>query len=469
MKKILDSKGIINKVLSSTQRKTPTVVHKRFSIERIRRFYIKKIKFVQQNFSTQLSEILENFPSIDYIHPFFGDLLDLMFQRQHYKIALSKISVSKGKINVICKNFVKLVKNGNTSYVCKQSKKEAFGKICTIVKKLNKSFIFLEKIRKHLENLPNLDPYRKVIILQGSSKVGKSSFLNKTTRVNVRLGDSVKNNNFMVIGHMQSNFSQLQILDINGTINQAMQFDNRFVIQVYNTFLNLDYMALNFFDLSECLSSSLNEQIKSFKSFCDINPIIEKLPILNKTDLSWEKFLNSVQRAGINFLLKIMSLKQNILKTSFHDEIGIYSVRNKIYQTIFSVGKFENNKKTKIKFSRTLLKNSSKKLNSHFIDFKTQYLNKKLILVNNSKQRPETNFQKIRANPFLNDINSHSNNLIQQNDVYNTLPNLLNEREQKNREIKIEKIFIKKNLRVVPGKKKINKDFVFCSRNFNSF
>jgi len=71
MKKILDSKGIINKVLSSTQRKTPTVVHKRFSIERIRRFYIKKIKFVQQNFSTQLSEILENFPSIDYIHPFF--------------------------------------------------------------------------------------------------------------------------------------------------------------------------------------------------------------------------------------------------------------------------------------------------------------------------------------------------------------------------------------------------------------
>ena len=84
--------------------------------------------------------------------------------------------------------------------------------------------------------------------------------------------------------------------------------------------------------------------------------------------------------------------------------------------------------------------------------------------MNNSKQRPETNFQKIRANPFLNDINSHSNNLIQQNDVYNTLPNLLNEREQKNREIKIEKIFIKKNLRVVPGKKKINKDFVFCSR-----
>jgi len=121
MKKILDSKGIINKILSGTQRKTPTVVHKRFPIERIRRFYIKKIKYVQQNFSNQITEILDNFPSIDYIHPFFGDLLNLMFERQHYKIALAKISVSKRKINFICKNFVKIVKNGNTSYVCKQS------------------------------------------------------------------------------------------------------------------------------------------------------------------------------------------------------------------------------------------------------------------------------------------------------------------------------------------------------------
>ena len=53
-------------------------------------------------------------------------------------------------------------------------------------------------------------------------------------------------------------------------------------------------------EINKGISSS---KIKIFKSFCDINPIIEKLPILNKTDLSWEKFLNSVQRAGINFLL----------------------------------------------------------------------------------------------------------------------------------------------------------------------
>ena len=50
MKKILESKAVINKVLSGTQRKTPTIIHKRFPIEGIRRFYIRKIKFVQHGF-----------------------------------------------------------------------------------------------------------------------------------------------------------------------------------------------------------------------------------------------------------------------------------------------------------------------------------------------------------------------------------------------------------------------------------
>ena len=71
MRKILDSMGLINKILSGAQRKTPTIVHKRFSVERIRKFYIRKVKFVQQNFIDYVSEIVDTFPSIDYIHPFF--------------------------------------------------------------------------------------------------------------------------------------------------------------------------------------------------------------------------------------------------------------------------------------------------------------------------------------------------------------------------------------------------------------
>ena len=61
-------KEFIDVILSKTQRKTPTVVHKHFKISRIRGFYMRKVKFTQQNFHDKLSKIIEEFPKIEVIH-----------------------------------------------------------------------------------------------------------------------------------------------------------------------------------------------------------------------------------------------------------------------------------------------------------------------------------------------------------------------------------------------------------------
>ena len=52
-------------VLSKTQRKTPTVIHKNFKISRIRNFYMRKVKFTQDSFDEKLGAILEEFPMLD--------------------------------------------------------------------------------------------------------------------------------------------------------------------------------------------------------------------------------------------------------------------------------------------------------------------------------------------------------------------------------------------------------------------
>jgi nucleolar GTP-binding protein len=52
-------------VLSKTQRKTPTVVHKHYAISRIRNFYTRKIKFAQQTIHDKLATIIQEFPKLD--------------------------------------------------------------------------------------------------------------------------------------------------------------------------------------------------------------------------------------------------------------------------------------------------------------------------------------------------------------------------------------------------------------------
>ena len=58
-------KDFIDIILSKTQRKTPTVVHKAFKITRIRNFYMRKVKFTQQNYHDKLSQIITDFPKLD--------------------------------------------------------------------------------------------------------------------------------------------------------------------------------------------------------------------------------------------------------------------------------------------------------------------------------------------------------------------------------------------------------------------
>jgi nucleolar GTP-binding protein len=56
---------LVDIVLSKTQRKTPTVIHKGYAIQRIRKFYMRKVKFTQDTIHQKFTQILEQFPRLD--------------------------------------------------------------------------------------------------------------------------------------------------------------------------------------------------------------------------------------------------------------------------------------------------------------------------------------------------------------------------------------------------------------------
>jgi len=82
------SKDFIDIVLSKTQRKTPTVIHKQYKISRIRSFYLRKIKYTQQNYHDKLTQIITDFPRMEDIHPFYADLMNVLYDKDYYKLAL---------------------------------------------------------------------------------------------------------------------------------------------------------------------------------------------------------------------------------------------------------------------------------------------------------------------------------------------------------------------------------------------
>lgn len=113
------SKDFIDIVLSKTQRQTPTVVHNGWAIARIRQFYMRKVKYTASSWDDKLTKILEDFPKVratcwptwravtspclqvDDIHPFYADLLNVLYDKDHYKLALGQLNTAKNLIQRI--------------------------------------------------------------------------------------------------------------------------------------------------------------------------------------------------------------------------------------------------------------------------------------------------------------------------------------------------------------------------------
>lgn len=125
---------MIDITLSKTQRKTPTEVHPNYAIGRIREFYMRKIKFCSEAFQETLSGLVNAFPQLNDIHPFFSDLLNILYDKDHYKIALSQLNIVRTIIEKICKDYLKLIKYADSLYRCKALKIAAFGRMCTAIK-----------------------------------------------------------------------------------------------------------------------------------------------------------------------------------------------------------------------------------------------------------------------------------------------------------------------------------------------
>jgi nucleolar GTP-binding protein len=69
------------------------------------------------------------------------------FSQDHYKLALGQINTARHLIDNVSKDYVRLLKFGDSLYRCKQLKKAALGRMATIMKRQNQSLQYLEQVR----------------------------------------------------------------------------------------------------------------------------------------------------------------------------------------------------------------------------------------------------------------------------------------------------------------------------------
>ncbi|KAL6606017.1 hypothetical protein ACP70R_041670 [Stipagrostis hirtigluma subsp. patula] len=278
-------KDFIDIILSRTQRQTPTVVHKGYAINRIRQFYMRKVRYSQQNFYEKLSTIIEEFPRLDDIHPFYGDLLHVLYNKDHYKLALGQINTARNIIAKISKDYLRLLKYGDSLYRCKCLKVAALGRMCTVIKRISPSLAYLEQIRQHMARLPSIDPNTRTVLICGYPNVGKSSFMNKVTRADVDVQPYAFTTKSLFVGHTDYKYLRYQVIDTPGILDRP--FEDRNIIEMCSitALAHLRAAVLFFLDISGSCGYSIAQQAALFHSIKSLFMNKPLVIVCNKTDL----------------------------------------------------------------------------------------------------------------------------------------------------------------------------------------
>ncbi|KAK3702869.1 hypothetical protein QZH41_014142 [Actinostola sp. cb2023] len=327
------SKDFIDIVLSKTQRKTPTVVHRGYKISRIRGFYLRKIKYTQQNYHDKLSQIISDFPRLEDVHPFYADLMNVLYDRDHYKLALGQVNTARNLIDHVAKDYVRLMKYGDSQYRCKQLKRAALGRMCTIMRRQNQSLQYLEQVRQHLSRLPSIDPNTRTLLVCGFPNVGKSSFMNKITRADVEVQPYAFTTKSLFVGHMDYKYLRWQVVDTPGILDHSLEERNTIEMQAITALAHLRAAILYVVDISEQCGHSLEEQVELFNN---IKPLFVNKPlivILNKIDIIRPEDVSDEKK---EILKSFEGEGTTLVPMSTISEEGIMNVRNEACERLLA-------------------------------------------------------------------------------------------------------------------------------------
>jgi nucleolar GTP-binding protein len=243
---------------------------------------MRKVKFTQDSFDEKLGAILTEFPVLDDLHPFLSALMNVLYDKNHYKLALGQLRTARHLIDQVAKDYVRLLKFGDSLYRCKQLKKAALGRcvyqgrvksfpvysllllvisMATIMKRQKDPLAYLEQVRQHISRLPAIDPFARTLLICGYPNVGKSSFINKVTRADVDVQPYAFTTKSLFVGHLDYRYLRWQVIDTPGILDHPLEDMNTIEMQSITALAHLKSCVLYFMDLSEQCGYTVEAQV----------------------------------------------------------------------------------------------------------------------------------------------------------------------------------------------------------------
>lgn len=293
----------------------------------------KRVVTACQVIKDKLKSILDAVPEIEELHPFYQDYIDITIGVDSMKQALGALNWAYGILAQLEREYSNKFKR-NPSERASSIQREAYGRIASVVNKIEKDLDFLDFAKASLRNIPTIDFEATTIVIAGFPNVGKSTLLKQISGADPQVANYPFTTKGIQIGHTERHWKSIQIIDTPGLLDRPVLEMNDIEM---NAIVALEHLAdaiLFIFDGSETCGFHLESQYNLLKQ---IEKIFDDIPIIylfNKMDIEQDEeyinqfvdnpestlFISALDGEGIDKINEIIDKIEKIDRTPEVDE-----------------------------------------------------------------------------------------------------------------------------------------------------
>ena len=254
-------------------------------IFRVRKQLNRMLQTASDIITTYLMDTVNQWPSLDQSPQFDVSMIDACVGCDDYRHHLSMLQWASNQISKIAtQNSKKIVRTAKIELM-HEARREAYGRISSIVGRIRPSLVWLGESREVLKRLPSIDQLSPCIVVCGAPNVGKSAFISALSSGKMEVNHYPFTTKQIHLGHFTFRRLQYQMVDTPGLLDRPMEKRNDIEMQAISALENLGSLVLFLIDDSENCGMSMQEQNNLLEEILELLAETTVMIISTKADL----------------------------------------------------------------------------------------------------------------------------------------------------------------------------------------
>ena len=281
---VLTLDELLDKAFSRAKKAANLVVDKD-RVYRTRKQMTRMIQSAADNLSSTLIEWVHRWPSLDQMSLFDVAMVEAAVGCDGYRKSLGACQWAAGKCQEIAMQNTKKLRRMVNLPPMHETRREAYGRISSIMNRIESDLDFLRDARDTLRTLPMIDASEPCVVVAGAPNVGKSALIAAMSSGKPEIAEYPFTTQQLHLGHFIDRRIKYQLVDTPGLLDRPMEERNQIEMQAIAALEHVGNLCLFLMDPSEAGGTSLDSQENLLKEVASLLPQTPLIVIDGKGDL----------------------------------------------------------------------------------------------------------------------------------------------------------------------------------------